>query len=589
MRLHSPAFEKSLKRAVRKRVKASRELRKRASEGVLALQRLPENFLFHIFGVIGVIASVFALKAQGYSPALQLAIVSLLSLSLCFYYISSVYRTLYNSADLPAFAFLPIQDVQIFRWQWQRVVRRSVWFAIYAFIGYTAFAVSHETGWLGVGAAAVAAYLQWLTMFSLAVGIAAFRPTWFHNMIGFVLMSPLLIMFLARKYVPDAAVEWMDAHAYIVNFVLPSGWISQLFGQIATGFQPAILLLVPLLAGIFHLGRTGRTAIASAYTFTEIPDNEDELYEEMIPVMADEDTVSSSTTEPLSETAPDAPPPLTWRRAGLTDYLDSLQTRAFLKAQPLEASGWMERLFRRWLTSRESLLMEVFFGALPSWTKRWRNGLVVAIIGMVLGYLLAGPNSGRSIIAFLVSGGISVLCIIPAGGDFNRFFSPYMVGTSSVPFLAGFPIGYRDIRRLILKTACVRLLGALPLLTVFGGVVGHVMFRRESPDAWMHGALIGFKFSLLLLLIQPIICSSHFSRGMTPRSGHVTAKTLIYLFLAVMAILLLASTVTMLFIPDIWAFLIGTGITAGISLAIEAVYARQFNRNKSDLQVYQSE
>ena len=88
MKLHSPAFERRLKRAVRERLKASpKEVRKRAQESGSAQHQIPGDIIWHLFCAVTLSVTIASLKEQGYSTGLQLALISLVTLAQAFFYV----------------------------------------------------------------------------------------------------------------------------------------------------------------------------------------------------------------------------------------------------------------------------------------------------------------------------------------------------------------------------------------------------------------------------------------------------------------------------------------------------------------------
>ncbi len=578
MKLHSPVFERTLKRAVSLRLKASsKEVRKRAKESSSVRQHIPGDIIWHLYCIVSLCITIASLKGQGFSTGLQLALVSLIILAQAFFYVPHLYRMLYGSTDLPAFAYLPLPDADIFHWQWQKVVRRSLWPAIYSLAAYLVFALDHQTGWLGVGAACVAAAVQWLVVLSLTTSLAAHRPYWPHQIIGVILMIPFLALLFARKYIPPGLLEHINAHAWIMNLVSPTGWVSQLFGQVATGFNAVMWILLPLLAGVFLLARSARELLASTFTFDEAPDTSYEL-------PADEPPFPTSD---VPQEFADIPPPSAilepWQRTGITDHLDNLHSRAFLQPTQLIATGWIERLFQRWLTPRETLLMEAFLGGFPLWTKTWNKTVFIALGGIAISAWLARSSAEDGQVASLICGLITLFMLLPLGLDFQRFFSGYQIGTSAVAFMAGFPISYRDIRGLLFKSAAVRTLAALPVLVLAGALTVEFVFREQGSRGLVWGMLTGAKFALAMLLIQPVIAASHFSRTMSPRSGHLMARTFNFFLLGLLAVTLIVSLIAGVMVPHLLASLGGLAIAGVSSLLLEAIYIRKYNRNKADL------
>ncbi len=533
MKLHSPAFEKALRRTVKQRIKASPELRKEARRNRTSAGTMNVDTLFqHLAALVFLPLGLYALGETGKSLGLQLAFVSVWCFMMVLFHVGRIFQCLFASTDLAALSFLPIADATVFHWQWQKTLWRSVWLFAYAFVAYLVIAQQRNAGWPGVAAALVAAGVQWLLAVSLATGLAGHRPQWPYQLLGLGLLGLLVIPVFARNFIRPEWISWLDGNAWVANFILPTGWVSQLFSQTITGFNGVMWLLLLAVVAVFHFGRSGREVIASVYGFADVPDTE--LPEEEMAAEDDSTDEEAAGGRAVIEAKP-------WQREGITDHLDQVRSREFLQAQPLVAAGWIERLFQRWLTPREMLLVEAFVGALPAWTSRWKRAFIVAGLGLLVGVPLPPNRNEIAYLIYLLTGLFSFFMLTPVGGDFRRLFQGYQIGSVQVPFMAGFPVGFREILRLYWKASCVRALAALPILMVFSGLVFHFALANDTKRAFFYGLCLGFKLGLIGLVLQPALCANWLSRALTHRRSHFLWRCSFILALTALSIILVLS------------------------------------------------
>ena len=573
MKLHAPQFEQALARTIKQRIKASPELRKEAKRSGTASRPWDTGFLvYHAMSMVMLPLGIVAMGQSGKSLGFQTAVISLWCFMLSLFHISRLFQCLFGSADLPALSLLPIADRTIFDWQWQKVLRHSLWIPAHAFAAYLAVVWQKELGWPGVMAAFIATMAQWLICVSLATGLAGYRPQWPHQLIGMGVFFLLVVPFVARKILPAEIFVWVDAKAWIVNLVLPNGWITQLFNQCVTGFNAAMWLLLVAMFAIIQFGRTGRELLVSFYVFTDLPDTTPELEDELqSPEMEEPPPANDQPTKanPLSQ------------RQGITDHLDHIRSPDFLQAQPLSAAGWIERLFKKWLTAREALLVEAFVGELPRWTGRWRKTVIFCGISLAIAVSLPYSKREASHLIYLFAGVFAFLFSTPAGGDFRRFFGGYEIGTIQVPFMAGFPISSREIWRIFNKAACVRALAAMPLFMIFAALALHFSLANDTKRAFLYGMFLGFKLSLVGIILQPALYMNWLSRATKHRQSHFFWRTGIMFLLFLLSILTILLLVIGLFLPYWWSIFF-LALTWLCTWGLSEVYIYLFNRHKVD-------
>ncbi len=118
MKLYSPPFAKSLRRAVRARIRASPALKReyrRAGRRRLASTHVTWGaqvlFTPMLFAFVGTLAGTLP------GPDVALALISLLAFLMVLTREAALLRYLYRSPDLHALSLLPLTPREIFRWQ----------------------------------------------------------------------------------------------------------------------------------------------------------------------------------------------------------------------------------------------------------------------------------------------------------------------------------------------------------------------------------------------------------------------------------------------------------------------------------------
>jgi hypothetical protein len=227
---------------------------------------------------------------SGRSPEQLLVALGLYSTATVFFRSRNLLGRLYRSHDLATFLHLPIEDALIFRFEWDKFLRASVWLFYVSFLvyGYLAFGHLHRLGpWAAFGFVFVASLLQWLTALSLATLLARYRPAWAPTKVGLVLDAFIVVMF----YLPSDVVRQCQT----VLLAAPGGWITHAFGKalVATAadtlpFWGAALLVAALLPfAMVGLRKTYSTETLTPSRFGIPTPAGEEVLEEAVPVLGE--------------------------------------------------------------------------------------------------------------------------------------------------------------------------------------------------------------------------------------------------------------------------------------------------------------
>ena len=250
MKLHSPAFEKVLKRDCKRTIRNSAEL-KREYRRVKRQRRLQHSLARLVRPamslVVGSMVWALARKTGNATPAL--ALMAVLAFVFASFRARQLLDQLYASPDLPAMVILPISEQQIFRWEFQKVIRRSVWSLIDIMAGFIGLALylrpsPTEYALLGVLAAVV-----WIVVIALATFGAAFFPRVPYRLISGG-VGTILWFSLVNEWFRGEMMDFVAAHGRTISMVLPTGWAVSLFHLLIPPIDWFYLLLLAPVAVI---------------------------------------------------------------------------------------------------------------------------------------------------------------------------------------------------------------------------------------------------------------------------------------------------------------------------------------------------
>jgi hypothetical protein len=187
-----------------------------------------------------------------------------------------------------------------------------------------------------------------------------------------------------------------------------------------------------------------------------------------------------------------------------------------------KAAGWVEALASRWLSDEEREIAEFMLGdEFGKWSKSWR-----------LAAYVAGGAALLALVPFvpawipIVAAGISMVIGCPAGGgQWAAFTLCFGGGELQIPFLAAYPLSYREMSRAIMKVNSVRILLWLAPGLAMAVAIG-----------WKLGAVasaVQFVLCLAyaLMVLQPMLVAGKISSGTNDASIRSVRQ---FFFLAVL-------------------------------------------------------
>jgi hypothetical protein len=244
------------------------------------------------------------------------------------------------------------------------------------------------------------------------------------------------------------------------------------------------------------------------------------------------------------------------------------------RTRPGRVRPWLDDFIHRQFSMRESIVCRLLCGTDDTnWTRSWTRGIQFALIPVVLA-LVSGPTS-QWIVLFAAT--LAVLVGIPLfGGAWSGFLDVWSSGKLS-PFYATFPVGFREIARVILKVNLIRLLASSPaiaLVFVFGG--------KTFGIGPLTAVLSGLQFLFLAICVQPVMVVAKFSKGSNDSKTRRVPAVLLFLSVFALGITLLPLTAGFFFVGGHQRFLFALGI-AMTSALIFVLYRFGYERCYWDL------
>lgn len=415
------------------------------------------------------------------SPGLELglAVLAIWSLASVSGHGGRLVETLFHPAEVRVLYLLPLSDRQVFAVQGRKYFWRSLVFALWHLPAGLVLCGLGGTGGLTALALALVAVVHGLLVPAMAVHFAAWWPGGWHRHLGkFIWLAPLLLF--GWRHVE----EHLPAILRSCYWLAPFGWLNFAFYEgLMRGDGWALTLLLPVAFALWTVP-VSWARLRIAYRLDE-PQAEEER-------TAEAAAAASGSADALRP------------GAGPTEVLDHVRSGAFLRGMEWGRLGFMERVVGRWLTPRERVVAEFMLGGEPNWGTQWRRAAVMT--GFALGVILLLGGYG-SWIVFLAAY-VVVAFATPLLGGAWAGFNACPTGAVFAPMYAIFPLGYREIARVLMKANLLRCVAAAPLLALVGAVAGY-----RLNGLWWAGMVIALKGLAVLLTAQPAIAALRFGAG----------------------------------------------------------------------------
>jgi len=570
VKLHSSAFEKTLRRRVRAEIRACPSLRREARRLRRSRSINVGEHGLRIFGLIWFCGIINAAAANHMSPDLLSAAIALWATGCAFNLAIRIWKALSESPDLFLFAYQPVSDQVVFDWQWAKSFRYSLWYLVDFLAAFCLVAATSGASWTGWLAVPVLAVVAWLVVLALAAWLVFHHPHWSLQVIGVAFCGSVLASGWVWPLLPGHVHEWCLQHAALPSLVLPTGWAAHTFRQfLPDGSAIHALLILPAAYVISRLKPSVAT-LRGLYDLTN-------LEYANVPSMAVQVPASGQGHVPRAP-VPIPTAPSGSQKAGITEIEDSVVDRAFLQELDWSRMELLERIVSRWLSPRERLIVEAMSHRSPEWSAWWLRGCKWLLWGMFIGLLFARvlPPVGNWVLAW--AGLAAGMAVLPFGSGLSRAFGVQLHGGLQLVFHSGFPIGYHEIARIAFKIAVIRWLAAIPVVLAYAAFMGW-----HLSHAPLVGMTLGARGLVLVLVAQPAILACLFSES-TSDTQVVSWRNLLLVVVVVGC--------GLVFLPLSFAvFLAQSHRTAGICLLVNAVvsfgfasfYRWLFERNCFDL------
>lgn len=559
MKLHSPAFERRLRRRIQHTIRRSPELKRQARRGRRS-RHYQARSLFRLLLSVIAAGATFSIASKSGHPAPALAFVGIWLGVIIIYQVLSLAQHLYASPDLPALSLLPLETRTIFRRQLGRYLRHSLWLLVdlAAMLGTLMFWLE----WPAVKGLVLipAVTLAWLITLAL-VGLALRHC----SSLPYGVMATLtywigIIILVCHSFVGAPLLALLERSADTLNLLLPTTWPLALLRAVAPDGSPReLLFLIPSLSLIWTLRHTVRQ-LAATYEFAE------PLEPEAADVLPHGS--GSESTEVNNASG----------RVGVTAIAEYVATREFLTPATASITGWFEVWWWRWLTDHERNLAELAFPETVRITRRWKKIYLHLIIGGVTATALGQINPAFQTWAWLGT----ILITVFRGFDVfyakGRAFSPLFCSGVNLQLHTVYPVGYRELSRVLFKYTLVQLPVLLGYLAICGGAIAHL-----TGLGWAMGVIMGCKAALLLAAARGPIIAMAFSAGTNDSSRfRLHAIALIGMFLSVGAVFAGLAVACVRITTPVLSFGLGLGALLA-AWGFWRLYGRFYNANRFDV------
>jgi hypothetical protein len=567
MRLHSPQFERALRRGAKQAVRQSPNLKREFRRANRYRRNHSAKPLGRLFVTALVIGGIWGVASTPDHLRAGLAALALWTTWFAMIRAVAFGQLFGQSADLAVLFHLPLADGQILRWELQKYARASLWSLV---------DIAGALGALGLvgllnGAQLLAAVPLGLFCWTLQHAGAAFCALRWPRVPPVVLaLSGCLWMcsIFLKQWTHWEPIALLQRHADHLLLGLPTGWPLALLSVNDSPFGVwSFGLLLPGAVGIWMVVRMVR-AVAVDFKLTEfiVPPASDLTPDDDFHVAAEMwKDAGGSAGERVLRIAP-------------SEAEEIITTRRFLRLREYSAPHWVEMVWSRWLKPRERVLAEFVFPdgwkVTISWGKVFRNLLLAMLVALLV---KLGSSDGARLIAYggLAICGIHALSLAYGYGRAGQMLTGNGV---NIPLHALRPVGYRETARLLFKCSGMQ----APAVLVFC-VVAFVLLRRVHGGELLPGVVLGVKATILVLAGRCPHLAAVFCFG-TNDTTNVTWRMLLRLFPMLIGGLTMAGlAVAGLLVPTI-------GLSWGCLLALFSVaygvfrfYGWLYHTNRFDL------
>lgn len=477
-----PGFERRTKKAVRESLRSNPSERRRARtlrRGLTSNGRISQG----AYGMLAFFGMWGGLQAPGLSQSGQLGMLTVVGFCLALVRRQLLMNELYASPSLFALSLWPVSVESAFERQSSLGLHRR-WICDVLTLGLCLFLVRDWD--LGVieGVALLACSLALRMVSQALAAILAFSSRWMY--LGHIGLGFFFIQLFVRKI--STAASSLDAFwnssGEALSMMLPTGWILRLLRGCLEGSP--LTEAVWILPAVAVLGAMpwALRRLRSSYEFRDAVLLQ---YAAETPKTWGEE--ARAAHQSLLVNTPTSPSP---------DLMARLESREFLAPQ-IRTSSFLDRLWLRWLTPRERIVLE-WGQAGPLCLGRnlaWSMGL--GILGMVASYAVSRGEPGHDTGWFIAAGTAFAMPWVTRAGVMGRVFQPIQSMALQSPRIAFVPVSLGEITAMLLKLSLILVPILAPLMMAIGGGLGWTMGRAPWEFARV-GLELGLAFPGLLLL-----------------------------------------------------------------------------------------
>jgi hypothetical protein len=531
VKLHSPAFEKALRRSVKETVRANPELRKESRRQRGTRRRRRFSGPIRLLGAFFLALSIYDFSVTGNACYidLSLAMITLWTLSLALSFVQGFLR-LPHTQDGIALRLFPVDETTIFLWERDRLLQRSL---------YSLADVAAGLGMLGIltHLPPLAWMTSWLLLSPLAwalmVSLAAFGAARFPKFPYPLILAGMWLIGLGIwggwKMLGSRFLDDLGRIAPAFELAVPTGWVPSLFHLfLPDGHSLSAFLLLPV--GV----------ILSTFPSSLRILRERCVYREWVRMEASDLVPGEEANESTASTDS------TGRRVGVTAIEEGILSGQFL-AQAEWTQGWLERKLWHWFDQREKTLAEFAFPRGLAITKPWKGILRRLLITLALGVVghLLNPILGNWII------GIGLATVFLGAGaqifGTGSAFRLILNGGLNIPVYAAYPITYRALSRMLLKCSTIQ----IPLFMLLAMTVA-ISLSGFFKLTWEQGIAMGFKAGLVVYAVRFGALVLKFS-SLTNDTSRFRIRTFVLVaFLSLSGVFLIALGAVGILVPSEW-------------------------------------
>jgi hypothetical protein len=564
MKLHSPTFEKTLRKNLRNTIRSSPELKRDFKRANKFRRLYAGTKLFRPALSILLALVVWHIAEATEHAQSALAVISLWTFCLIFFQTIRLWTCLFAASDLPALSILPVPGHLIYRWQLQKYFKGSFWSLLDFVAGLGALGIFYGISFAQWCCLFPIGVLAWSHLLALSSFCAARLPRQLVQILAGLIALTGGVLVFAEKMIGDQLVATLDQFGPQLNLFLPTGWaVSQFQLLLPEPGWMTLVLIVPVFAVIWTT-RSSMNRLKANYEFTEITTPE---AADIIPG----DELGESTSKGAPQKVP--------VHLGLTEIESIVDSHRFLETPQWQLRGLWERLLWRWFNDREKRLAEFVFPdgvrISKSWKKIYRNLVVSVLLIVAAGFISKDAGPWVLAVGVLVTLAHSVGVLLNNGAAFRPMFNSGV----TLPLYAAYPIGFRELARLVFKYSIVQLPLLLSFCMIWGALIAQMIFQQS----FFYGIIFGAKLGCTFIGGRYVLMTFAFSANTNDNAGFRIRTFATFVILITCSLIYGILSVVSVFLPNVlYSFgLLALGFVDAYILFRS--YGYFYNSNRFDL------